>query len=594
MKNMFRLYRRYLKAISKQKGKYILAWIFVIILLTLNNISILAIGKVIDSVEGGTREVALIIGLIALILALPIIFEPIAFYFKTRVFASTVNRVTADVYNHVLSLDYNYHANKQTGKIISMIINSQDVVSMFLWQLEWFVIENLAALVIPIILIAFISPEISVVIAIILLLFIPIVISTLKLNVRTRKVLKNSDYERNTAIVDGMSNFETVRSFGTETRETAVLKERLNTSEKAMNKYQNTFRIIDFLSRVFGVLLFVSGAGIALYYYDKSLMTIGAVVVVVSYLIQMTGRLMNSVFSFRDVMKNLPVAEDFYELMDASYEIHEDEMPISLNTPQGKISFKNVTFNYENNPTLLSNLSFDIEARQNIALVGPSGGGKSTITRLLMRYYDVNSGSVSIDGVDVRKLSLDSLRDMIGIVPQEPVMFNRSILYNVGYALENISDDSEEDKDIIVQACKRAHIHEFIESLPDGYKTFVGERGVKLSGGQKQRLAIARILIKDPKIVIFDEATSMLDSESERAIQKAFRELSKEKTTIIIAHRLSTIIHCDNILVIDKGKVVESGRHDELVKAGNVYAKLWEIQSGGFVGMNQNSAALAT
>lgn len=583
MKKLLFLYKRYLREVLRQKWKYLGSWIAVISLLSLNNLSVFIIGSLIDKVNRDEEQLYYILGLIALTLALPLIFEPLTFHLKTRVLSRTVNSTTSQVYNNVLNLDYNFHVNKQTGKLISIIINSQDVISMFLWQLEWFVIEHFAALVIPIILIGIISPKIALILVAILIFFTPIILWSLKINVKRRKILKDADYDKNTAIVDGISNFETVRSFGTEIRETAILKERLNICEVAMNKYQNSFRLLDFTSRLIGIIMFLAASAITAYYYNNDVLTLGSVVVIVSYLIQMTGRLMSMVFAFRDVIKNLPVAEDFYELMDTEYEIHQSDNPHYLHEPKGEILFENVTFGYGKDTTLLQDLNLEINSCQNIALVGPSGGGKSTITRLLMRYYDVNEGTISIDGINVKNLALDNLRDLIGIVPQEPVLFNRSILYNVGYAMENIDDESEEYKNIIIEACKRAHIHEFIEELPNGYSTFVGERGVKLSGGQKQRLAIARVLIKDPKIVVFDEATSMLDSESEKAIQKAFKELSKDKTTIVIAHRLSTIINCDKIFLIDKGKVVETGTHPELIKNGKIYSKLWEIQSGGFI-----------
>ncbi|MDQ6985920.1 MAG: ATP-binding cassette domain-containing protein [Candidatus Dojkabacteria bacterium] len=224
-----------------------------------------------------------------------------------------------------------------------------------------------------------------------------------------------------------------------------------------------------------------------------------------------------------------------------------------------------------------------MKSEETIAFVGTSGGGKSTLTRLLMKYYDVWKGGIEIDGVNIKDLSNKDLREIIGLVPQEPVLFNRSVYYNVGYALDDIHDlDNLGNKEIIIEACKKAKIHDFIMTLKDGYETKVGERGLKLSGGQKQRIAIARVLIKNPKVVIFDEATSMLDSESEKLIQEAFTVLSQNKTVIIIAHRLSTITHCDNIFVIENGSVAESGTHKELLSDSKIYKNLWDIQSGGF------------
>ncbi len=583
LSDFFRLYRRYLGVVWLFKYKYISSWIFLFLLLTVTNLSIFAVGILIDKVSVDGAEIYSILGLITLTLASPIIIEPITFQLKTRIFSGSINKLTSRVYNRVLNLDYDFHANKQTGKLISMIINTPDVMSTYLWNFEWFVLEQFAALLIPLVLMAFIAPEVTAAAVLILILVSPIIMWILRFNVNKRAILKDADYDRNTAIVDGLSNFETVRSFGTELRETSILQDRLDICEKAMNSYQNTFRLLDFVSRSVGVVIFIVGSWIAAKQYESGILTLGSMVVIVSYLIQTSNRLMGMIFSFRDVLKNLPIVEDFFDLLDSDYQIIENEHPIYLRDPSGRIEFENVSFRYEANPELLKGLSLKIESGSSVALVGPSGGGKSTLTRLLMRYYDVNSGSIKIDGTDIRNLAIDNLREIIGIVPQEPILFNRSILYNVGYAINNIQDESEENLGEIVEACKRAHIHDFIENLPNGYFTTVGERGVKLSGGQKQRLAIARVLIKNPKIVIFDEATSMLDSESEKAIQQAFKELSKDKTTIIIAHRLSTIIHSDEILVIDDGKIIQRGTHTALIDQDGVYSKLWSIQSGGFV-----------
>lgn len=583
MKEFLNLYKRYLQFTSKYKLLYLTGWIGAILLLVSYNLIPLAIGDIIDSAQS-TEDLNLVslVLLIGALIAAPIILEPLTFYPKARHTSFLLRDMVDKVYKNVINQDYDYHVNKQTGKMISIIVNTRNVIDMFLWRLEWFTLENLGNLVIPIIILVTISPNISLIILVTLIISYPFLYLTLKYNISKRAVLKDAEYARNSAIIDGVSNFETVRSFGKEQVESDYLAERTEEVRNAHIVYQDTFRIIDFAARLVGILVFILPAIYAESLYSSDDISLGAIVVVLTYLTQMSGRVMGIIFNLRDLLKDLPNIQDYYELLDAKSSIKESTSPIFLENVKGAIEFSNVNFGYSKNLQVLNNLSLKVAPEQTVALVGTSGGGKTTVTRLLMRYYDVWDGAIKIDGVEVKTLANASLRDIIGLVPQEPVLFNRSIFYNVGYALPNINQNSKENMKIVTDACRKARIHDFIVSLKDGYATKVGERGLKLSGGQKQRVAIARAIIKNPKIVIFDEATSMLDSESEKAIQEAFTELSKDKTVIIIAHRLSTITHCDNIFVIENGKVIEKGKHEELLKNSKSYSKLWYIQSGGF------------
>lgn len=547
------------------------------------NYSYFAIGEIIDTVNAkNTGEVFGAIVKIAVILSLPIIVEPISFHFRSRVFSSVVKDLTAKVYKNVMSLDYSYHTDKETGKLVSKIIDTGNVVSMFTWSFEWFTLENFASLLIPIILVFTISNEVALLVLLIILLSLPLFTYVLRLNIKVRSALKEADYARNSVIVDGIGNYETVKSFGRKHEEQSLLDASLLVCESASNKYQDTFRVIDFITRLVGIVVFACGGYLVYLNFISGATSLGSSVVILTYLIRISNGVMGLVFSFREVLKNLPVAEDLYSLLDLKSKIKEPLNPVPFSKPEGLIQFQDVEFSYNSKKKVLNRLSLTISPDQSIALVGPSGGGKSTIAKLLMRYYDAEGGSIKIDGIDIRSISTSDLSTAFGLVPQEPVLFNRSILFNVGYSLSSEEKVLRESLPIIEASCEKAQIAEFIRSLPDGYDTVVGERGIKLSGGQKQRLAIARVILKDPEIIIFDEATSMLDSESELAIQRAFVELSKHKTTIIIAHRLSTIIHCDNIFVIDGGRLKESGTHTELLKKKGLYAALWGIQSGGF------------
>jgi ATP-binding cassette subfamily B protein len=269
------------------------------------------------------------------------------------------------------------------------------------------------------------------------------------------------------------------------------------------------------------------------------------------------------------------------EILQISPEVKDPDQPRELHAYSGEVRFRDVTFKYpENNKAkpLFENLELNIRAGEKIGLVGPSGGGKTTITKLLLRFMDIQNGSIEIDGQNIAEVTQNDLRKAITYVPQEPLLFHRSIAENIAYGKLNATQEEIED------AAKKAHAHEFISQLPLGYETLVGERGVKLSGGQRQRIAIARAMIKDAPILVLDEATSALDSESEKLIQDALWKLMDGKTTLVIAHRLSTIQHMDRIVVLDKGKIVEQGSHTELLQnSKGLYAKLWAHQSGGFL-----------
>jgi ATP-binding cassette subfamily B protein len=277
-------------------------------------------------------------------------------------------------------------------------------------------------------------------------------------------------------------------------------------------------------------------------------------------------------FVYREIKHSLADMEKLFSLLDENQEIRDQSAAIKLMADSATVTFENVNFNYETNRQILFSVSFSIPAGNTIAVVGHSGSGKSTLARLLFRFYDVTDGKILINDHDIREVTQESLRALIGIVPQDTVLFNESIYYNIAYGRPNATHEE------ILAAAKSAHIHDFIESLPDKYQAQVGERGLKLSGGEKQRIAIARAILKKPTILIFDEATSALDSKTEKNIQRELKQLAKDRTTLVIAHRLSTIIDADQILVMDKGRIVEQGNHQQLLALNGIYAHMWELQ----------------
>ncbi|MFT5351609.1 MAG: ABC-type transport system involved in Fe-S cluster assembly fused permease/ATPase subunit, partial [Gammaproteobacteria bacterium] len=311
---------------------------------------------------------------------------------------------------------------------------------------------------------------------------------------------------------------------------------------------------------------------LAAYDVSSGKMTIGDLVLVNAYMMQLFIPLNFLGFVYREIKKSLADIEHLFSLLAKKTKIKDKVDANELVLNGGDVHFEHVSFGYKEDRQILRDVSFSIPAGKKVAVVGPSGAGKSTIARLLFRFYDVDEGKITVNNQDVRDLTQHSLRAAIGVVPQDTVLFNNNIYYNIAYGRP---DASRED---VEQATRLAHLDQFIQQLPQGYETLVGERGLKVSGGEKQRIAIARMLLKNPGIMVFDEATSSLDSSSEQAILEALSEVAQSNTTLVIAHRLSTIVDADNIIVLDKGRVVEQGTHASLLQQKGIYASLWEMQ----------------
>jgi ATP-binding cassette subfamily B protein len=387
-----------------------------------------------------------------------------------------------------------------------------------------------------------------------------------------RRTMNESDTDANTKAIDSLLNYETVKYFGAEAREAGRYDASMATYERASIKAYTSLAVLNAgQAAIFTVALtgcmVMAGLDVM-----AQRATVGQFVMVNALLLQLFIPLNFMGMVYREIRQGLT---DIERMMDVLAQVPEvadasDAKPLAI--AGGRIRFENVRFGYEGNRTILDGLSFEVPAGKVVAIVGPSGAGKSTLSRLLLRFYDVWGGRVTIDGQDLRAVTQESLRAAIGVVPQDTVLFNDTILYNIRYGRPDATDAE------VFEAARLAQIDAFIRGLPEGYRTMVGERGLKLSGGEKQRVAIARTILKGPPILILDEATSALDSHTEREIQDALDVVARDRTTLVIAHRLSTIVAADNILVLDAGRLVEQGTHGELLAKGGLYASLWNRQ----------------
>ncbi len=386
------------------------------------------------------------------------------------------------------------------------------------------------------------------------------------------------DTAQTAAIADSISNEYTVKLFAGEEREAAFVGEASRTLEVARRTSWNISSIINLIQGAFMMLTEIFLMVATIHLWRQGFVTIGDFALVQAYLISASNQLWGFNHSIRGLYEAIADATEMVEIMETPYEVRNIPTAETLIVSDAEITFDDTTFAFNETRAVLDHLSLIIKGGERIALVGPSGAGKSTIVKLLLRLHDVTDGKILIDGMNIKDATQESLRSQIGFVPQEPILFHRSLLDNIRYGKPDATEAE------VIAAAKQAHCHEFISQFPEQYQTFVGERGVKLSGGERQRVAIARAILKNAPILILDEATSSLDSESEHLIQEALETLMKGKTVMVIAHRLSTIMRMDRIVVIEDGKVADQGTHAELLKKDGLYKKLWSIQAGGFMG----------
>jgi len=485
-------------------------------------------------------------------------------------------RIALDVFRHLHQLSLRFHLERQTGGMTRDIERGTQAVHSLISYSIYSIVPTLIelALVLSILAVRF-DPWFAVITAAALVFYIAFTVSVTQWRTQFRKTMNELGSKAQSRAIDSLLNYETVKYFNNEDFEAHRYDEQLQRYRRAAVKSQTTLSLLNTGQQMLVALSLVAMLWRATQGVVDGRMTLGDLVMVNAFMIQLYIPLNFLGVIYREIKQNLTDLEKMFALLDREREVADAPGAVPLAPPDWTVRFAHVDFAYEPARPILQDLDFEIPAGKTVAVVGPSGSGKSTLARLLYRFYDIQGGAISIGGQDIRAVPQASLRTAIGIVPQDTVLFNDTIAYNIAYGRPGATHDE------VVAAAKAARIHDFIAALPLGYETTVGERGLKLSGGEKQRVAIARTLLKNPPVLIFDEATSALDSANERAIQAELASAAQGKTTLLIAHRLSTVVAAHRILVMEAGRIVERGTHAELLALGGRYAQMWSLQKSG-------------
>jgi ATP-binding cassette, subfamily B, heavy metal transporter len=558
------------------KGRVAIALAF-LVTAKLANVGVpLVLKEVVDALDATQAVLALPFALLAgygLLRFSATLFGELRDLVFVRVTQRAIRRVALNVFRHLHNLSLRFHLERQTGGVSRDIERGSRGISTLLSYLLFSIIPVILEFsLVAFILVSRFDWRFAAVTFTAVALYLAFTIAVTEWRMEIRRRANELDSRANTRAIDSLLNYETVKYFGNEDYEAQRFDENLRHYEAAAVKTEASLGILNIgqsliiASAVTFLMIFAAQGVVA-----RNL-TLGDLVLVNGLLIQLYIPLNLFGMVYREIKQALTDMDRMFRLLGENREV--EDRPGAREVPEGPatVRFEHVNFGYEPKRQILFDVSFEIPAGSKVAVVGASGSGKSTLARLFYRFYDVNGGRILVNGVDIRDLKQASLRAATGIVPQDTVLFNDTIFYNIQYGRP------EAAREDVIEAAKAAHIHDFIVSVPDQYETRVGERGLKLSGGEKQRVAIARAILKNPRILIFDEATSALDSATEQAIQDELARIARGHTTLVIAHRLSTVMDADRILVLDGGRIIERGTHRELLEAGGAYARMWALQ----------------